>query len=314
MSQEDRAFRREQFAADQNYRRDSLNLQRDQFNARPPDTTTMYDPETGASQTGAWNPKTRTYEPVGGTKAPAAPATTTVYDPETGQPQTAVFNPQTKAFDPIGGVKKPAPKPIPVAVQNAEAGDLQDVQTLSQVNDMLGRYAAAIDTGALSLGGLENLQSRFQNWTGRSTDNSRNFASFMADMEKMRNETLRLNKGVQTEGDAERAWNEIFANINDPKVVKQRLVEIQRYNEAAAQFKVNQIGLRRSMNQLDPLDTSTIVTPSVPGKDNDRAPRGTAQERAASGQPPRITTQAQYQALKPGDTYTAPDGSVRVKQ
>lgn len=56
-------------------------------------------------------------------------------------------------------------------------------------------------------------------------------------MERLRNESLRLNAGVQTEGDAQRAWNELFGNLNDESVVKAQLQRIQQLNNRAIQFR-----------------------------------------------------------------------------
>lgn len=282
---DERAYRRDRDVVDDRFKTTQLDISRSNSAARAPDTTTIYDPATGRPQAAQWDPDQRVYQPIGGVKAPtapvsAAPRTTTIYDPQTGQPQAAQWDANANSWQPIGGVKKPAPRQVPPSIQKAEAEDLQDVQTISQLNDMLGKFSTQIDSGALTLGPLENVQSRFQNWAGNSSPNSRNFASFQAGLEKMRNESLRLNKGVQTEGDAVRAWNEVFANINDPAVVKQRLQEIVGFNQAAATFKTNQIKLRRDTNGLDPLDVSGMV--SVPGKDNGRVQAGTPQQRAGA--------------------------------
>ena len=68
--------------------------------------------------------------------------------------------------------------------------------------------------------------------------------------------SLRLNKGVQTEGDAQRAWNEILTNINDPQLVMQRLAEVQAINERAANIrKMNVENIRNNYNQPS-LDTT----------------------------------------------------------
>jgi len=68
-----------------------------------------------------------------------------------------------------------------------------------------------------------------------------------------------LNKGVQTEGDSQRAWNELIANINDPKVVQQRILEIQRLNQMASDFKRNMIVQRREDNKLNPIDFNRVL-------------------------------------------------------
>jgi hypothetical protein len=89
-----------------------------------------------------------------------------------------------------------------------------------------------------------------------SDADSRNFASFQSTLEKLRNDSLRLNKGVQTEGDAVRAWNELVKNINDPQVVRQRLAEIREINNRAIALRKYNIDVIRSNFGVGPLDTS----------------------------------------------------------
>jgi len=73
-----------------------------------------------------------------------------------------------------------------------------------------------------------------------------------------------LNKGVQTEGDSQRVWNELIANINDPKVVQQRIAEIQRLNQMASDFKRNIIVQRRDDNKLPALDFNRVLGGNQP--------------------------------------------------
>ena len=91
---------------------------------------------------------------------------------------------------------------------------------------------------------------------GKSDDVSRNYGTFKTSLEKMRNDSLRLNKGVQTEGDAVRAWNELFENLNDEQYVLQRLKEIQKTNARAADLKKLQVDQIRGNFNADPLDYS----------------------------------------------------------
>ena len=72
----------------------------------------------------------------------------------------------------------------------------------------------------------------------------------------MRNDSLRLNSGVQTDGDAQRAWNELMANINDPLTVRQRLEEINGYNQTALAIKQGQIEDIRTQYGKEPIDLS----------------------------------------------------------
>ena len=291
----DRSFSERKFAADQDYRRQSLDIQR-QAGARADRQFTEGRVPTGYRATGsgyeaisggpqdtnalianrrmlaqeaglqAGTPDYARFMMTGEMSATdSAPRTTTMYDPETGQPQTAQWDSGSRNWTPIGGVKQALARPVPAAIQKAEAEDLQDVQTIGQLNSQLGGFIDQIDNGKLVLGPVQNRISELKNYADNSDENSRNYASFVAGMEKMRNESLRLNKGVQTEGDAQRAWNEVLANINDPAVVKQRLQEIQRYNATAAEFKKNLVGLRRATSNLPELDIDTVVTAPATG-------------------------------------------------
>ncbi|GAB4063943.1 hypothetical protein KHC28_14280 [Ancylobacter sonchi] len=236
--------------------------------------------------------------------AQTAPTTVEAFDPDTGQPQRMQWNPQTRGWDPIGGVKRPAPKSLPAAVQKAEADDLQDIQTLGGINDMLGRFDQQIEAGNLPLGPVSNIMSGAKNWIGSSDEGSRNYASFMSGLEKLRNDSLRLNKGVQTEGDAERAWNELLNNVNDPAVVRQRLAEIQDINRKAITFKYGLIDNRRSMNGLDALNVGGVVT-SPSGQQGAPQQPGGAGAGTQSAAPPAGAPQGARQA--PDGNWYVPD-------
>lgn len=151
------------------------------------------------------------------------------------------------------------PKPLSPGFQKAEDEILTDLQTLGSVNSQLSTISNQIKDGKLNLGLYNNAKSQVQNYFGKSDENSTNYASFRATLEKLRNDSLRLNKGVQTEGDAQRAWNELVANANDPNVVTQRLKEIQALNQQAATFKRNLIAQRRSDNRLPSLDVDRVL-------------------------------------------------------
>jgi hypothetical protein len=152
-------------------------------------------------------------------------------------------------------VQKTAPKPLPAAALKMQQEGLDAIGTASSINSDLDAVNQQITEGKLKFGPVGNLANKALNAAGMSTDESRNFASFQANMEKLRNDSLRLNKGVQTDGDAQRAWNELFSNINDTKVVQQRLGEIKRLNERAVELRKLDIDNVRSNYGQDPLDT-----------------------------------------------------------
>lgn len=134
-----------------------------------------------------------------------------------------------------------ANKPLPVGAlkMRVEAQDAAD--TADGINGRLSAAENRIASGKLSFGPVSNLIGSGLNMAGMSTENSRNFASFKTDLEKMRNDSLRLNRGVQTDGDAQRAWNELFQNINDTELVKQRLAEIKQINARAKNLRLMEV-------------------------------------------------------------------------
>lgn len=128
-------------------------------------------------------------------------------------------------------------KPLPTAALKMQQQDLDALSTATGIDTDLARVEKQIADGKLTFGPISNLINRGKNAAGLSTEGSRNFASFQSTLEKLRNDSLRLNAGVQTDGDAQRAWNELFANINDAGVVKQRLAEIRNINKRGAQLR-----------------------------------------------------------------------------
>jgi hypothetical protein len=150
---------------------------------------------------------------------------------------------------------------LPTSALKLQQEELDAIGTASSVNADVRALRGQIETGKLNLGPMENVSSRAKNFVGMSDQNSRNFASFQATLEKIRNDSLRLNKGVQTEGDAVRAWNELVNNINDPKVVRQRLEEIERLNQRAADLRKMNVDNIRMNFGVDPLDMSGYQAP-----------------------------------------------------
>ena len=132
-------------------------------------------------------------------------------------------------------------KPIPPSSLKLQQEGIDAISIAGGLEADMGGIINQIDNKKLKLGPVENLVSRAKNASGQSTENSRNYNSFKSTMEKLRNDSLRLNKGTQTEGDAVRAWNELFENLSDEKVVKQRLQEVQAINRRAIQLQKNNV-------------------------------------------------------------------------
>lgn len=165
-------------------------------------------------------------------------------------------------------------EPLPAAVLKQRQGELDAIGTASGIQADLAKFEKQIDDGKLSFGLAGNRINRGMNATGLSSEESRNFASFQSGMEKLRNDSLRLNAGVQTDGDAQRAWNELFANINDTNVVRQRLREISQLNARAAELRKNNVDLIQQNYGREPFDFSDYERPmSKQGRDQPQQPQ-----------------------------------------
>lgn len=203
------------------------------------------------------------------------------------------------------GKKEGVPKDarLSATAMNLQNGHLEALNTSSSINRNLDKYVGWIDNGQLVLNPANNIASRAANFTGMSTAGSRNFASFKAGMEKLRNDSLRLNKGVQTEGDAVRAWNELFENLNDSGVVRQRLRDIQEINDRAIAYRKDAVAQIREDAGMKPIDTSRFEVRAAQGQ-SDALPAA-AQAQLKAGQ---VTTFAN------GQRWTLRDGKPqRVK-
>ncbi|RUI20253.1 hypothetical protein [Pseudomonas aeruginosa] len=217
------------------------------------------------------------------------------------QRRVAQFGRQMGLLPDAGG------KPLPSFVQKSEDKDLEALAGSAGINEQLGRIVGQIDSGALELGPLSNRLSEARNYLGSSTDQSRNYASLNSTLETLRNASLRLNAGVQTDGDAKRAWNELITNINDPALVKQRIQEITALNDRAVELKTNMINLRRRNAQAPELDVTSVVPQLGIPKEQSRPQPTPAQQIV------RVASDEDYNRLPSGAVFIDPQGNQRRK-
>ncbi len=161
--------------------------------------------------------------------------------------------------------KEPTPKTVPASVAKLQDGLLEDIGLASGIAVDLTSLDKQISSGDLSFGPIDNLVSKVLNDTGNSTEASRNSQTAMATLEKMRNDSLRLNKGTQTEGDAVRAWTENFPSLGDTKAVSQRLQQIAAFNERALKEKKARLAKIRADYGQGEIDTKEfeVTTPVI---------------------------------------------------
>lgn len=174
---------------------------------------------------------------------------------------------QRLAFD----QSKQEAKPLTAAQSRQLESYLGEIETAQTINSELGRFDQLLANGELNLGPVTNLRSGALNRLGISDPNSTNYAEFRSTLERLRNDSLRLNNGVQTEGDAQRAWNELISNINDEKVVRRQIQRIQNLNERAIQFRQGRVDALESGRYIQGQGAqSSNIPPPPPGFELDR--------------------------------------------
>lgn len=137
-------------------------------------------------------------------------------------------------------------KPMPASAIKQQSALLEKIGLAQGINADMASISGLLKENKIELGLFDNWLSAGKNYVGMSDAESRNYATFNSTLEKMRNDSLRLNNGVQTEGDAQRAWNELFTNINDQDYVKQRLKEIIVINKRAENLQRYQVDVLRN--------------------------------------------------------------------
>jgi hypothetical protein len=202
-----------------------------------------------------------------------------------------------------GGATQPTGKPMPAAALKMRQEAFDAIGTAGTISSDLGAINGLIQGGKLDLGPVSNVVSEARNYAGLSNEGSKNYQTFKATLEKLRNDSLRLNKGVQTDGDAQRAWNELLTNINDPGVVQQRLQEIDAINRRAMelhQFNLDQIDANYGRPATD---TSTLrnqptalggASPAPQSQPQQPRPQAPQQPKATNGAPAVGETRGGY--------------------
>lgn len=129
------------------------------------------------------------------------------------------------------------PTPALKLVAEAQEG----VDTASLAVTKLDKTLAKVDIAQLGM--WNNLISRGRNFVGRSDNQSRAYERVQSGISDAVNTILMAAKGVQTDGDANRAKKIVLqASSNDPDVVKNALADLKEFSEEIKSRQQNKIG------------------------------------------------------------------------
>jgi hypothetical protein len=185
--------------------------------------------------------------------APGAPieARPIVRPPE---PGAAPGAPRVPLVKPV-----PAPRPeLPPAAAKQQDAHLEKIASATQRANDLGALRKMVDGGTLELGPIANATAAARNFTGNSSENSLNYDAMRQQMTRIVNEGLRMNAGVQTEGDAKRMAQEVLDNLKDGKLVSNRLQRIQGLIDAETRAEKERLRILRKNYSREDLDTTGV--------------------------------------------------------
>ncbi len=173
--------------------------------------------------------------------------------------------------DPVTGQTIEVPtysnKPLPPAALKMQVEATENLSAAKAAQDLSNSIMQKVDAGQLQISPFKNILNTGRNMAGISTPESVAFADLQTSLEKLRNDTLRLNKGVQTEGDAQRAMNEVLQSVNDPEVLKGAMARLNAINERAAALQQENINQIRSNYGVQPMDFGAVnALPSAYGQ------------------------------------------------
>jgi hypothetical protein len=248
-------------------------------------TTRQYNPATQS-----WAVVARKPMGEGGTKS--------MYDRSTDAQGNLVWlpkDPKMSVLDamgkPIQGYKAPInQKPIPTTIQKAEDEDYEAGQAAANLANDANKYLNSIKRGNIPFGLRARAFVGASNLVGSENPEVIARNDFERFKTQLVNESLRLNKGTQTEGDAVRAAKELQGAESAADAGKAIQV-LRDLNARKAQDLQSSIIRRRSNAKLE--------APEIPLE----VPKFE----------PHVFTDADYANLPKGATFVDPKGVRRVK-
>jgi hypothetical protein len=156
------------------------------------------------------------------------------------EPQTGTFyrtNPQTGRLETMQGPTKDTtqkPKLSEAALKHVDE-TMGNYDYLSQSASNAADILDDLNSGKLDLGFLKNGVNSAKNFAGMSDEQSRALGRYNQYIQSLVNDNLRLNKGVQTEGDAYRELKALSANgtMYDNDAAKEALKRVINRSQEA---------------------------------------------------------------------------------
>ena len=152
--------------------------------------------------------------------------------------------------------QKPNTKPLPSALQKAEEDDIEAVMSMQNINTDANKFFNFIQDGELEFGLFDNIDDAWKGWWGNQGREEELSSEFKIFIQKLANDSLKLAKGVQTEGDAERVGRELLSayDQNNSRLIKNRLLKMQEINQRTINIRKALLKNRRISQGAKPFD------------------------------------------------------------
>lgn len=183
-----------------------------------------------------------------------------VIDPATGQPVLVRFGnrggqQRVQGYAPKPSAKTPAAdKPLPAALVKVDLEIEDALAAGAAASNTMAKHLNRIAGGEVDVSNAAAVTGAFRRFFDSGNTQDANLVELKADVTKMVNESLRLNKGVQTEGDAERARQEVM-DARDTVTMTRAL---------ARMVEINQRGIALQKRKRELLYRNAGRTPPVP--------------------------------------------------
>ena len=145
-------------------------------------------------------------------------------------------------------------KPLPPAIIKAEDADYEQATAAINLANEADKYLSIIRSGEIKFGPLDRALISIRSATGSEDAQVVARNDFERFRTRLINESLRLNKGTQTDSDAQRATNELKSAESMADAGKS-IETLRRINADRARDAYKSITGRRANNKLPPPET-----------------------------------------------------------
>ena len=141
---------------------------------------------------------------------------------------------------------------MPVPIQKEVQSLSGDIAVSDRIVDKALGFVDDIESGKINLSLAANAVDKARQNLSLSTEETAAKDALEQFVLQTRNDLVSLEKGVQTDGDAQRMLDEVIPNLNDPKIVMARLMEMVEAQDRSINLKKKQTNDFFIQNSKDP--------------------------------------------------------------